>query len=193
MASRTDPEGWVDAYGDGLYRYALAQLGDRHLAEEVVQETFRAALQARDRFKGQASERTWLHSILKRKIIDCIRRQVRERKTETLDGTDPAESDRFNARGHWSVPPKRWRDDPEQLLERREFREVLTECIGNLSEAMGRAFTLREMMGLSTEEICKVLGVTRTNLWVMLHRARRQLRDCLERGWFGEAKDRSRR
>lgn len=179
-----NPELWVDSYGDFLYRFALSRVKDPSIAEDLVQETFLAALRARENFKGQSAGRTWLTAILKHKIVDHIRKKIREPssdKIETLtDMTDPD----FDERGEWSTRPGKWAVNPGNLYEQREFLDVLYRCLAELPERLAEAFIKREMDGLSTEEVCKELGITATNSWVMLYRARMSLRRCLENKWL---------
>jgi RNA polymerase sigma-70 factor (ECF subfamily) len=175
------PEQWADAYGDDLFRYAVLRVGDRDTALDLVQDTFLAALKAREGFSGRSAPRTWLVGILKHKIVDHFRRGSRD---AAAPGTDPGE-ELFDAQGRWRIPPAAWRDDPSEALGRRQFWVTLQRCLAGLSPKMASAFALRELEGLATEELCNVLGVTATNLWVILHRARLGLRRCLESGGFG--------
>lgn len=180
-----DPQAWLEAHGDALYRYCLLRLNDQTLAEDLVQETLLAAWKASDSFTGRSSERTWLIGILKHKIIDHVRKAAREKQVEVEeqipDGGDP-----FNRHGFWSQAPRQWRQEPTAAFEQQEFWDVYVHCLGALPEQMAFAFSFREVEGLETEEICKILGVTPTNLWTLLHRARLRLRRCLEANWFGE-------
>lgn len=178
------PESWVDHYGDFLYRFAIARVRDPGVAEDLVQETFLAALRGRETFDGRSEVRTWLIAILKHKIVDFIRKKIREPSTdkiETLtDGTDPD----FDDRGEWRVRPSRWSVNPSNIYEQKEFFNVLYRCLGELPERLAEAFMLREMDGFSTEEICKALNITATNTWVMLYRVRLSLRRCLKNKWL---------
>ena len=185
------PEQWVDLYGGDLFRYALLRLRDSHLAEDVVQETFLAALRARKSFSGRSSEKTWLFGILKHKIVDRIRRESRERPVEALGTPEDTMRDLFDEKGKWRVMPGEWSADPSTILERKEFQDVLEKCLENLPPRLGDAFSLREMDGMNSKEVCKVLGVSATNLWVMLYRARMRLRRCLEINWFGKGNERN--
>ena len=188
----TDPARWVDEHGDSLFRYALGQVRDQAVAEDVVQETFLAALKARDRFTGRCSERTWLVGILKHKIADHFRRTSRECRAEPVDGLPFEEEELFSRvgpwAGHWTGAggPGPWGTDPHEVLEQGEFWAVLQGCLDELPPRLARAFWLREVEGATTEEICKVLDVSPTNLWVMLHRARMHLRRSLELKWFSK-------
>ena len=179
------PESWVDHYGDFLYRFALSRVKDPAVAEDLVQETFLAALRARESFKGRSAGRTWLIAILKHKIVDYIRKKIREPSTDKIETlTDMMDSD-FNDHGEWQIRPYKWAINPEKIYEQKEFLDVLYRCLAELPQRLAEAFMLREMDGLSTAEVCKVLDITATNSWVMLYRARMSLRRCLESKWLG--------
>jgi RNA polymerase sigma-70 factor (ECF subfamily) len=166
----------------------LLRLRDRDLAEEAVQETFLAALKARHTFSGRSSERTWLVGILKHKVVDHFRKLSREPFAETVEQEEGSFIEEGEWRGHWRAGdgPLDWGPVPD----RKAFWEVLDACLLKLPPRLADAFTLREIDGLSGEEVCKVLRVTPTNLWVMLHRCRAQLRRCLEVNWFGSRSER---
>jgi RNA polymerase sigma-70 factor (ECF subfamily) len=184
---QTDPATWVDAHGNVLYRYALLRVKDTHVAEDLVQETFISALEGLAAFKGGSSVRTWLVGILKHKILDYFRRNTREIASADLTALEgETEDETFNRLEQWRHAPSSWQDSPDKLLENKEFWNVFVRCLEGLPESFRRAFTLRELDGLETEEACKILGITSTNLWVMLHRARAKLRNCLDDNWFRE-------
>jgi RNA polymerase sigma-70 factor (ECF subfamily) len=168
-----------------LLRFALLQLRDHSAAEDAVQETLLAAIQGASRFAGQSSVRTWLVGILKHKIVDSIRKAAREQPIDPQTGADGAEDLEafFADDGHFAEPPGEWAT-PERSLEERRFFEALERCLQSLPRKTASAFTMRELMGLETEEICKELGISTSNCWVMLYRARMSLRACLERTWF---------
>jgi RNA polymerase sigma-70 factor (ECF subfamily) len=179
------PESWVDHYGDFLYRFALSRVKDPAVAEDLVQETFLAALRARENFKGRSAGRTWLIAIMKHKIVDYIRKKIREPSTDKIETlTDMLDSD-FNDHGKWQIRPLKWAINPGKIYEQKEFLDVLYHCLAELPQRLAEAFVLREMDGLSTAEVCKVLDITATNSWVMLYRARMSLRHCLENKWLG--------
>jgi RNA polymerase sigma-70 factor (ECF subfamily) len=180
-----DPARWVDEHGDYLYRYALARLRQREAAEDLVQETFLAALRSRQRFTGKASERTWLVSILKHKIIDQLWRKQRELPVSSLAAADRWADELFDERGAWRQPPGRWLADPGAALEQAEFWTVFGRCLEKLPPRLARAFTLRQVEELNSHNVCKILDISATNLWTMLHRARLRLLRCLEVNWFG--------
>ena len=170
-----------------LLRYAMLHLRRRDLAEDAVQETLLAALEGAAAFGGRSTLRTWLTGILRHKISDGLRRLAREHPVAAGEDEDPQDviEAMFQADGHWVEPPADW-GDPQRAFEERAFWEALQRCVDGLPAKTGRAFLMREVMELSTDEICKELGITPTNCWVMLHRARLALRQCLETGWFGK-------
>lgn len=177
-----------ETHRDYLYRFALLQLRDPHLAEDAVQETLLAAVTAKSQFAGKSSAKTWLTGILKHKIADLMRKRSRETHLEDAIRVEAErESDEFDPlfRGddHWSTPPLDW-GDPERALENKHFWEVFEVCARLMSPAVARVFMMREVQGFSTDEICKEVGITTTNCWVMLHRARMSLRLCLEQKWI---------
>ena len=180
-----DPEAWVDRYGDSLYRYALLRLRTPDLAADIVQETFLEALRVRHSFAGRSSERTWLIGILRHKIIDQLRRSGRE--AAIANGASPGAPIEcaFDHRGRWKVRPGPWSGDPSRQLESQEFWDAFGRCLAGLPQGIADAFFLRELDGLSAEEVQRTLGITPANFWKRLHRARMLLRKCLEIGWFG--------
>jgi RNA polymerase sigma-70 factor (ECF subfamily) len=184
------PDTWLDEHGAALYKYALVQTRDPHKAEEAVQETLLAALQGRDRYTASASARTWLIGILKHKIIDMFRHDAREVQLEDPDEETYLDADEIDAmfipNGHWRVKTAEW-GDPEELLERGQFMEILQRCLDALPPRLARLFMLREVMEEESENICQDLAITPTNLWTMLYRARLGLRQCLDRNWVGNA------
>lgn len=184
-SAREQAEFWVQEYGNLLYRYALSRLnGDVHAAEDTVQETFLAAMSARKEFSGRSAESTWLTGILKHKIIDRIRKDCRLVVNGETPPDDPLDDRLFDSSGRWRTGLKSWQSRPDELLEQKEFMDTLRSCMEKLPKQAGLAFNLKEMDNQPSEEICKVLNVTSTNLWVLLHRARIRLQECLERNWF---------
>lgn len=176
---------WLSEHGDYLYRFALARLRDSHQAEDVVQETFLAAIKSNS-FAGQSSPRTWLTGILKHKIIDIMRKKNRE--TVVSDLIEESENyntdDFFDATGHWIDKPEKW-DMPEDALEQKQFLSVLQSCVEKLPPKLANLFMLRDVHETDNDEICKELNITPTNAWVMLYRARMGLRKCIEINWIG--------
>ena len=176
-----DPSRWVDEYGDFLYRFAMSRLRGVEAAEEVVQETFVAALQSIDQYAGRGAERAWLLGILKRKIVDAIRQRSRV-QTVADDGDDLAEQ-LFDQKGGWKSDPRVFGPRPGAALESAEFWDAFRACLETVPQRQADAFALRELDGKSGEEVCKDLGISPNNLWVLLYRARLRLSNCLKVRW----------
>ena len=185
-----DANRWLDEHGDYLFKYASFRLRDDTAAEDAVQETFLAALRAYEKFEGRGSERTWLVGILKHKIIDHFRKLEREAPIGEDVDAGPEHLDFFERTdqwaGHWNADhaPSDWHATPAELIERTDFWKVFNDCLTPLPQRTASAFTLREVDGLKSDEICEILAISANNLWVMLHRARLHLRNCLEINWF---------
>jgi RNA polymerase sigma-70 factor (ECF subfamily) len=169
-----------------LLRYARLQLRNDAWAEDAVSETLLAALSKPQSFGNRSQLKTWLVGILKHKVIDILRQRQREVQlaSDDGDGSEELEALVFKADGHFVSEPADW-GDPEQELSSRQFFAVLEACTEKLPAAMARVFLMREWLELPSDEICKELQLTPTNLYVQLHRARLRLRECLELNWFG--------
>jgi len=185
--AQQNAEEWLSLYGDYLFRYALFRLGNEEVARDITQETFIAAWRAQKKFRGDSSVRTWLIGILKHKITDYVRKQIRDRNLVDRLGSDPT-SDYFDTSGNWLQPVQEWHDDPERLYSNQQFLQALHACIGKLPEHHKHVFLLRELNGGETGDVCKACDITPTNLHVIMHRARLALRHCLEKNWFGGGK-----
>ncbi|MEH0020515.1 MAG: sigma-70 family RNA polymerase sigma factor [Desulfobacter sp.] len=177
---------WVDTHGDYLYTMALYRVRDEEIAQDLVQETFMAALNARKNFKGQATEKTWLTSILKHKILDWLRKKYRESVVLRVPADQENPVDWFDRKGQWKNGPTPWSDNPEQLLEQKSFLNMVLQCLETLPKKQARVLSLRTLDNESTEHICKVMNITPTNCWVILHRARSLMRKCIQARWPGK-------
>jgi RNA polymerase sigma-70 factor (ECF subfamily) len=188
-AAPLDPRAWLERHGDYLYRYALGRVRAAGIAEDLVQEALLAAWQGRAGFAGTASERSWLTAILKRKIVDWVRRQARER-AHTGTGPEAEEGffDPFDRSGHWKRTPRNWGGDPAETMNRDEFWTVLHACLGKLPQRLHDVFVLRYLDERAADDVCQGMGLTPTNLWTMLHRARLRMCWCLSENWFGLVK-----
>jgi RNA polymerase sigma-70 factor (ECF subfamily) len=170
-----------------LLRYARTQLRNDAWAEDAVSETVLAALEKPQSFAGQSQLKTWLVGILKHKVVDQLRRHQREATVLTTDDAEDLDDALFAADGHWREMPADW-GNPDETLRQHEFITVLDACLDGLPSAQARLFLMREWLELSSDECCKALAITSTNLWVLLHRARLRLRDCLQARWFDARK-----
>lgn len=169
-----------------MLRFAVLQLRNRDVAEDVVQEALAAAFAGRERFERRASVKTWVFTILKNKIVDIMRDRWNRNRVDLVDAADESDFDiLFQANDRWqrSEMPSAW-GNPEQSFENQEFWLVFELCMTKLPDTTARVFSMREFLGLEVEEICKELTITSSNCWVILHRARMHLRLCLQQRWF---------
>lgn len=167
------PENWIGEYRDYLVKFAWGKVSDFGIAEDLVQDTFLSAWAARARFRGACSERTWLVGVLKNKIIDHYRRTARR---PLVTETDLLNSDREESGSGtgWLEQNALAGDkfDPARKVEQFEFMAQLDAGIESLPPLSGKAFRMREVQGLSTDEITRALNITKSNLWVLIHRAK---------------------
>ena len=177
MDTRVATQNWVERYGDMLYSYALTRVGDEISSQDLVQETFMAALQSRSSFSGQSTEKTWLVGILKHKIMDHFRKRYRgiEKDLEFSEDADETYSDKGDWRGALELLGR----EAEISLDSEHLIGALKGCIQSLPRVQRAVFALRELRHLETDEICNLLGITSTNMGVLLYRARQRLRVCL--------------
>lgn len=181
---KADPHKWLELYGDMLYQHALPRINDSVLAEDLVQDTFLSALKGLDGYKGEASEKNWLFTILKNKIIDHYRKKATEQAVVTMPDLQIA-GEWFNEEGAWAEnsKPKDWQA-ADDTVEKKEFQKVINWCKDHLKALQQHVFTLKYMEDLDSDEICKLLNISSSNYWVLIHRARLQMRDCVEKNWF---------
>ncbi|GAB4466810.1 MAG: RNA polymerase factor sigma-70 [Burkholderiaceae bacterium] len=167
-----------------LLKLARLQLRNDAWAEDVVSETMLAAIEQAKNFQARSKVRTWVIGILKHKIVDQLRRQMREVSIEAQIESGELEDfdELFNQEGRRLQPVQSW-GDPEALLSRQEFFEVLQACVDRLPPSLGRIFLMREWLEYETPQICKELNITPTNCNVMLFRARMRLRECIDLNW----------
>lgn len=175
---------WLTEFGDPLFRYALKRVGQRDLAEDLVQDTFVAALRSADGFQGRSKILTWLIGILRHKIADHMRKLARER--DAKQRTDESHAGIFH-NGNWRVEVKPWPSgsaDPVASMVNQEFWQVLETCRAKLPDKLAAVFHMRDLEELPMAEICETLEISTSNLSVRLHRARVLLRECLDQNWF---------
>jgi RNA polymerase sigma-70 factor, ECF subfamily len=182
-----DPDRWVDEHGDCLYRYALLRVRKAEVAEDLVQETLLVAMRTHEKFGGRSSERSWLVGILKNKICDHFRKAGRETNFTDLEFFQDEHSDKFDGKDYWihERGPTDWKPEGEDAMKRAEFWQTLQACMGKLPQRVADVFMMREVDDMPGKEVCSTLNISEANLWVMLHRARMALRQCLEVNFFG--------
>ena len=178
-----DPSKWVDLYADYLFNYTITRVSEVEIAQDLIQETFLAGLKSAKNFKGEASERTWLISILKRKIIDHYRKSNSKKGKAEVRMNFSSEDDH---EGDWLE--QRVADpfdgNAEDLMQNEELGLAIQECLSKLPPKQAEIFKMKTIQGMETEDICNELGITSSNLWVIIHRARTSLVSCLENNWF---------
>ena len=185
-----DPQA-IEVVRQQMLRFATLQLGDSHRAEDAVQEALAGALRNQSQFRGEAAFKTWMFSILRRKIADVLRKQAREPEAVKLLGETAAAEDfsgLFDDTDHWSedTMPSAWRA-PDEACEEAAFWVIFEACLTDMPEVQARYFMMREFLGLATKEICASNDIKENNLNVVLYRARVRLRECLSIRWFSEA------
>ena len=181
--TKEDVTEWLAEHGDLLYRYAMKRIGQSDVAEDLVQDTFVAALRSADGFEGRSKVQTWLVGILRHKIADHLRKVSRQRQRDAQTREDASHAEVFQ-HGQWRVGVKPWTTDPAKSLENEEFWTVLSDCQEKLPDKLSVAFRMRDLEDLPMAEICELLEITATNLSVRLHRARVLLRECLDQNGF---------
>jgi RNA polymerase sigma-70 factor (ECF subfamily) len=178
-----NPNSWVKLYSDYLYNYTITRVNNHEVAQDLISETFMAGLKSMKNFKGEASERTWLISILKRKIIDHYRKiNSNKGKAEirvNFSNTEDSEGDWLEERV--SDP---YDGNAESVMENAELGSAIQNCLGKLPAKQASIFEMKTILNYDTETICNELGITSSNLWVIIHRARTTMASCLEKNWF---------
>lgn len=178
-----NPNNWIKLYSDYLFNYTITRVNDRAIAQDLVSETFLAGLNSMVNFKGEASERTWLISILKRKIIDYYRKinsnkgKAEVRMHYNSDG---------ETEGDWLEERVADASDKsaEDTMVNSELGDAIYDCLAKLPEKQAEIFKMKTILGYETETICNEFDITPSNLWVIIHRARTTLTECLEKTWF---------
>jgi RNA polymerase sigma-70 factor (ECF subfamily) len=183
------PGAWVKTYADYLYSLALIKVGNKETAEDLVQETFLSAYKAKDTFKNESSEKTWLTAILKNKIIDHYRKKdvlkdVSGYISDTNEGFDEHFFDAQN--GHWLVEsePLAWKELADAKVNSNEFNKIIQYCIQKMPTKLVPVFVAKFLDEAESDFICKEFNITSSNYWVIIHRAKVLIRSCLEKNWF---------
>jgi len=178
-----NPNKWIDLYADYLFNFTISRVNDREIAKDLVQETFLAGLKSMKNFKGEASERTWLISILKRKVIDYYRKiNSNKGKAEVRI----AYNSDTETEGDWleEQVADPFDKNAEDTLQNEELGDAIYNCLSKLPEKQAKVFRMKTIEGIETEDICNDLNITASNLWVIIHRARTAMATCLKENWF---------
>ncbi len=187
-----DPNIWVDEYSNEFFRFAMLRVKNREVAEDLVQETFLSGLKSLEKFRRDCPEKSWLYNILRNKIIDHFRKKTNQevkRSSAVVETDDDSFYGQFfKKEGQWDneAAPENWNVSADKIMEREEFMQFLMLCLSLLPETWAKVFSLKNIDDFSTKEICKDLEITASNLWTIIHRAKLQLRGCLEKRWYNK-------
>jgi len=186
MNSTLDPHNWVKSHADYLYAFAITRLNDEELAKDLVQETFLAALEKISSFEGKSAERTWLTAILKNKVIDVYRKRSSGLKNIEVKEAEKEQDVFFSDDGHWMPEhgPKEFGIEDKDHLVNKEFETILKNCLQKLPALWMAVFTMKHIDEQPTDIICAEMKVTASNFWVIIHRAKLNLRACLQKNWI---------
>lgn len=178
-----NPEKWIDSYADYLFNYTIGRVNDVEIAKDLVQETFLAALRSAKNYKGDAAESTWLIAILKRKVIDHYRKSNSKKGRAEVRMDYSAHTD---VQGDWleEQVADSFSSFEKDAIENKELGQAIYSCIAKLPKKQALVFTMKTIQEMDTETICNELDIKPSNLWVMIHRARTGLMDCLKKNWF---------
>ncbi|MGY3053286.1 RNA polymerase sigma-70 factor (TIGR02943 family) [Pedobacter sp. UYEF25] len=182
-----DPNHWVSDHADYLYSYAIRRLNDKDLAHDLIQDTFLGALEKVGSFQGLSTERTWLISILKFKIIDVYRKRssktVANKSSHNVNFVDNF----FDIdNGHWNEKhrPGEFGMEDHDPLAKKEFNRIFNECLKKLPSQWLSVFSMKHIDDMDTNFICTELKITKSNYWVLIHRTKVNLRSCLQKNWI---------
>jgi len=178
------PDNWIKEYSDELYFFIQKRISDSETAKDILQDSFLSAWKGRNMYKGDASERSWLYSICKNKIIDHYRKSA---SNASLISLGHSEDDVFfDEHGNWNknAQPGKWGSTDRSSIEIKEFYSILERCKKDLNETQRAVFVLKYLDDAQADDICKELNITSSNYWILLHRARLKMRMCMEKKWF---------
>lgn len=185
LNTKLQPELWVKAYADYLYRYATFKIADPELCKDLVQDTFLSAIKNVSGFNGKSTEKTWLTTILKNKIIDHYRKNTTDFFVNESQTAEENATDFFEENGHWKKKnePTPWGVEEANPLENDELRKILEGCMKKMPSHWALIFSMKYMDEEDSDTICKELNLTPSNFWVIIHRAKLNLRACISKQW----------
>ncbi len=173
---------WVNNHSDELFSWAYHKTSSKEVAEDLVQDTFLSAYKAFDNFNGDSQPKTWLFRILNNKIIDHYRKSSK-RKTDSIEAkSEERVNDFFEEDGHWKNLDASWEEN-QNLLDNPSFLTVFGKCIEGLPEKWNAVIKAKYIIHKDANEICKELEISQSNYWQMVHRAKIQLKSCIEKNW----------
>jgi len=167
----------VARYHQPMLRMARTMVSSEAVAEEIVQDTWMGVVRGIDRFEGRSSFKTWLYRILINRARSAGAKENLTTSIESLHSVDPT---RFDNQGNWADPLQQWRDDTESRLDAATLVPVLESALEDLAPRQRQVVILRDVEGLSNNEVCGALGITSGNQRILLHRGRARLREILD-------------
>ncbi|WDE95487.1 sigma-70 family RNA polymerase sigma factor [Lentisphaera profundi] len=180
MSNERDPEFWVEEYSDYLFGFAYSRLNDVHKSEDVLQETFLSAVKSIEKYDGRVPIKFWLRGIMKYKILDSIKRDLKE---IDLDSFPEVDSRVFKTMGIFSRKVVDWDFDPLQSFEKDEFWQIFRSCLEKVKDPLRAIYMMKEIDNVDTKTICDQFEISQANLWVITHRVRKSMKLCLNKNW----------
>lgn len=179
---KTNITKWVNDYTDEMYGWALRKVSDPEMAKDLVQDTFLAAAEKYSNFSGKSTPKTWLFAILNNKIADLYRKNF----SSSVNIEEQVLAKYFDGDGNWraSKIPHDWHDDEKHLLDNFDFQQILKSCLEALPEKWNICIKMKYLSEMDGQEICNTLGLSVANYWQIAHRAKLQLRNCVDTKWF---------
>ncbi len=180
-SSKNDIISWVNLYTSDLYAFTLVKVGQKEIAEDLVQETFLSAYQSYQKFEGKSAPKTWLFSILKHKIADHFRSKYKK----SIEPSSSLTRNYFDENDRWKeeCKPVKWPGEKD-LPDDPEFKKALNHCMDMLPQKWSSVVRLKFLEEHDSPSVCSTLEITSSNFWQIIHRAKLQLRNCLEIKWF---------
>ena len=184
---KLDIELWVNKYSDYLYRYALIRVGNEDLAKDMVQETFLTGMKNYESFKKKSKEITWLVGILRNKLSSYYKSNEKQRTLSQESFVDNEGrnyfEELFDLSDFWNTNVNDWETNPEEHTKNLEFKKKLMGALEDIGTREKAIFILKEIENYKNKEICKEFNISKTNMWVILHRTREKLRVVLA-NWY---------
>tara|TARA_R110002111_G_C5928424_1_gene366584 strand:+ start:270 stop:830 length:561 start_codon:yes stop_codon:yes gene_type:complete len=179
-------EDWFHLYSDELYGWAYHKTSSKEISEDLVQETFLAALKGFKNFRHDSQPKTWLFAILNNKIIDYYRKKARsfdQDKTNERMLLNRTKS-YFDAHENWKITGKEmfWEENIH-LLDDEEFSKILNRCLNELPDSWCFSLVSKYLLEKSAAQICQEIEVTRSNYWQIVHRAKLMVKKCIDLNW----------
>lgn len=173
---------WVNDHSNELYSWALHKTSSKDVAEDIVQDTFLAAVKSYEKFKGESTPKTWLFSIANRLIIDYYRKKTKL----NLSSLETEIVNMSFENGGWKHPNQGDFTTDMALLDNHEFLKVYNDCLSKLPLKWQGIMHSKYIEQKNNKVICQDFEITVSNLWQIVHRVKLQLKLCLDKNWINE-------